>query len=65
VLGYRMEEDPEIDLQRFKRHKKQIPWSLIRKFVIAIILSVVLYFMYTAVPEEKPKPFEIEIEFPD
>ncbi len=42
------ETDPKIDLKRFKKHERKIPWALIRKIIIALVLlGLIIYLNHT------------------
>lgn len=56
-------EEPEINLKRFKRHERKIPWALIRKIIIAaILIGLTLYFTNSLKGKNKNSD-EIEINF--
>lgn len=60
-----MEDKPEIDLNRFRSHKRRIPWVLIRKLVIVSVILGLLYFLKDLIEEKKvvqPKPEGYEVE---
>ena len=61
------EEKPDIDLAKYRKHKKEIPWPLIRKLIIAVILASVLLYLYNyeAKSTAQIDDSELEIEFPD
>jgi hypothetical protein len=60
-----VEDKPEIDLNRFRSHKRRIPWVLIRKLVIVSVILGLLYFLKDLIEEKKvvqPKPEGYEVE---
>ena len=60
-----MEDKPEIDLDRFRNHKRSIPWALIRKIVIVSVILGLLYFFKDLMQKKKDVPPEtdgIEVE---
>lgn len=60
-----MEDKPEIDLNRFRSHKRRIPWVLIRKLVIVSVILGLLFFLKDLIEDKKvvqPKPEGYEVE---
>ncbi len=60
-------EQPQINLKQHQRFKRVIPWSLIRKAVLALILGGLIYYLMNALPKNEPienpeTGIEIEIE---
>jgi hypothetical protein len=56
---------PEIDLNRFRSHKRRIPWVLIRKLVIVSVILGLLFFLKDLIEDKKvvqPKPEGYEVE---
>jgi hypothetical protein len=60
-----VEDKPEIDLNRFRSHKRRIPWVLIRKLVIVSVILGLLFFLKDLIEDKKvvqPKPEGYEVE---
>jgi hypothetical protein len=60
-----VEDKPEIDLNRFRSHKRRIPWVLIRKLVIVSVILGLLFFLKDLIEDKKvvqPKPGGYEVE---
>ena len=57
-----MEEGDKLDLRRFKRHEKKIPWSLIRKIVIALVMILLTIYLGKVIKNKENKTNEIELE---
>ena len=65
--GLMEEDDPKIDLSRFRNHSRKIPWGLIRKIIIGISAIGLLYYFTKELneppkKEKTPLEFEVEIE---
>ena len=39
-------DQPRIDLQRFRNHKKGVPWDLVRKVIIGLAVLGLFYYIY-------------------
>lgn len=62
-----MENEPEIDLNRFRKHQRRIPWVLIRKIVIVSVIIGLLYFFkdllkQKSTNQENQNGIEVEVE---
>ncbi|MEX1002281.1 MAG: hypothetical protein WDZ35_09230 [Crocinitomicaceae bacterium] len=63
------EEEYKLDLSKFRKHQRSIPWGLIRKVFIAIVFLVLFYYLFNTL-QEKPGSEQkadegIEIELVD
>lgn len=59
-------EEPQLDLRKYSRFKRTLPWSLIVKILIAVLVILSLYFSKSYLNESsdnktKDEGFEIEI----
>ncbi|MBK9190581.1 MAG: hypothetical protein IPM77_03230 [Crocinitomicaceae bacterium] len=60
------ENDYELNLGRFKNHRRVFPWSFILKVIIGLALVALVYYMTNELikkqKQQKEEEFEIEIE---
>lgn len=61
------EDNPQINLKKFTRHQRKMPWGLIIRIVIAILIITGLYlgFKYLEKTDKKDQikeAIEVEIE---
>ena len=62
------EEEPNIDLDKFRTYKKQRPKRLIRNIIYTVVLFIVVFYGIKFLEELIPKSTteqEIEIEYRD
>ena len=57
-----MEGENEIDLKRFKKHQRKIPWHLIRKIIVAIVLIGLSIYLTKSIKGKKNPNTEIELD---
>lgn len=59
-------EDYDINLSKYRNHKRSIPWGLIRKIIFAAILVALIWYMNDSLKEKKQPqenlPTEVELD---
>jgi len=55
-------EKPKVNLKQHQRFRRQVPWALIRKLVIVVVLiGLFYYWMNSLPPSETNNSSEIEV----
>lgn len=55
----------DLNLGRFKNHRRVFPWGFILKAIIGLVLIAIVYYMTNELvkkQEQKEEQFEIEVE---
>lgn len=45
------EQKPKINLKKYQRFRREVPWALIRKIVIVAILGGLIYYLANRPPQ--------------
>lgn len=60
-----LENEYELNLRRYKNHRKVFPWGFILKVIIGLVLVALVYYMTNELvkkQEQQVEEFEIEVE---
>ena len=64
-----MSEKPEIDLDKYRQHKRNVPWGLIRKIIIGTALILLIFYFMNQMKKEQTQKEEtlneIEVDIED
>ncbi len=64
--GEDIEEEIEINLNRYRRHERKFPWRLIKNLIVTIILATLMYILAQEISKMNAKEpqnlQEIEVE---
>lgn len=59
-------EEYKIDIQRYRNHRRSVPWKLIRKIVIVGVILGLLFYLNSTLKEKKESlPTEVELDLTD